>query len=243
MILRRLGGSRFSEVLPAWNGCAVVIIGGGPSLALEQVALVKQAHDDGRVRCIAVNDAYLWAPWADVNYFADASWWVQHNAGVAKPALGLTAHQVRERFAAFRGEKCSIQSQAPNIADDAVHILRNKTHPLHSNGLSLDPTMIVTGRHGGYQACNLAILAGAKTIILLGMDGREAKDGKTHFHGGHRDPTPQDAYSWYRKAWSEGEAEMKAAGVKVLNATPGTAIDTFPKVALADALARSLETA
>jgi hypothetical protein len=242
-ILRRNAHDRFSTVEREWEGDTVVLIGGGPSLTLEQVALVKSEHEAGRVRCIAVNDAYLWAPWADVNYFADASWWKMHTVGTPKPMLKLSAEQVRERFAAFAGMKCSIQSQAANIMDDAVHILRNKSYPKHSDGLSLDPTMLVTGRHGGYQSLNLAVLAGAKTIILIGYDAK-AKDGRTHWSGGHAGSHSGEA-EWlaYRKSFSEGQNAIRAAGVRVINASPGSSIDTFQKMTLEDALARCLETA
>ncbi len=233
MILRRLSDSRYSIVEREWEGATVVLIGGGPSLTRLHVKHVEQAH--GPVKCIAVNDAYLWAPWADVLYAADASWWNSHIAGIEKFALKLSAEQVRQKMLDFAGQKCSIQCQEMNIKDDAIHILKNKNFPIHGNGLSLDPTMLVTGRNSGYQAANLAILAGAKTIILLGFDGQTSKDGKSHWHGGHKNPTPQEAYNAYKQAWSAGEREIKAAGVRMINASPGSAIG-FEKMDIAEAL-------
>lgn len=235
-ILRRLPAERFSEVLPAWQGATVVLVGGGPSLTLAQVALVAEAHAAGAVRVIAVNDVYLWIPWAEVLYGADSHWWGWQIEGVAKPVLGLSAAQVRERFRAFAGQKCTIQNSGENVADDAVHMLRNLKHPLHSQGLSLDPRYLATGRNSGYQALNLAVLAGAKTIVLLGFDGRPAVDGKTHWSGGHPRPTPAAAYEEYRRAFSAGESAIAAAGVRVINASPGSAIDSFPKMELEQAL-------
>lgn len=232
---------RFSTVTPGWAGKTAVLIGGGPSLTLEQVALVHRAREADRVRVVAVNDAYLWAKFADVLYVADSSWWIDHARGTPKPMLKLTAGQVRERFEAFQGERCSIQSSGANIEDAAVHMLRNAHRdsngsPIHGHGLSLDPGALVTGRNSGWQALNLAILAGAKTVILLGIDGQPAPDGRTHWSGGHPEPTPQAAYEEYRRAWSAGEAAIKAAGVRVINASPGSAIG-FEKMAIEDALA------
>lgn len=241
MILRRLPDSRFSIVAPEWEDRTVVLIGGGPSLTLEQMAPVQAAHEAGHVHVVAINDAYLWAPWADINYFADASWWQQHTDGVAKPMLKLSAGQVRERFAAFPGQKCSIENQVGNIADDAVHILRNARldtngRGIHGYGLSLDPGALVTGKNGGFQSLNLVVLAGAKTVILLGFDGQAAKDGRTHWSGGHSTPTPEVVYADYRQAMSSAEHDLKAAGVRVFNCSPGSAIDTFPKVPLSEVL-------
>lgn len=236
VILRRLEGSRFSEVLPGWAGRTVVILGGGPSLTLEQVEIACGARQEGGCSVVAVNDAYLVAPWADALYAADSHWWRDHAAGIAKPAISLTAEQVHERFNAFAGVRCSIQNSGANITDERVHIVRNLTHPRHGNALSDDPQYLATGRNSCYQALNLAILAGAKTVILLGCDGRPAADGRTHFSGGHRRPTPEAAYAEYRRAWSEAVPAIKAAGVRVLNCSPNSAVDAFPKMALEDAL-------
>jgi len=238
VILRRLPDSRFSEVVPEWKGRVAVVIGGGPSLTMIHVEQVRAAG----VRCIAVNDAYLWAPWADVSYFADASWWAAHTAGTPKPMLKLSAANVRARFAAFAGQKCSIQSQQPNITDDAVHILRNaRTDPngrgIHANGLSLDPGALLTGSNGGWQATNVAALAGANPIILLGMDGQPSQDGRTHWSGGHgNEHTPSEAYPAYRCSFSVGADALKAAGIRVVNCSPGSAIDAFEKLPLEEAL-------
>lgn len=196
-----------------------MLLGGGPSLTLEQVAKVRVAH---HARCIAINNSYLLANWADICYFADSTWWLTHRA--------------RQEFIDFAGQKCSIQDSMAKIEDDNVHILKNRDYPSHGSGLSLDPEAIVTGRNSAYQALNLAVLAGAKTIILLGVDGRPAKDGRSHWHEGHPRPTPQAAYEEYRRAFSAAENEITAAGVRVINASPGSAVDSFEKMELTQAL-------
>lgn len=239
MILRRLPDSRFSEVVREWEGDTAVILGGGPSLSLDQLALVYAAHIAGKVRCIAVNDAYLWAPWADVLYAGDAHWHEWHRQGTPKAHIGMSAAEVRKRFAEFRGPKCSIEAQAANIKDDATHILRNAHGKFHGLGLSADQGSLVTGRNSGFQALQLAILAGAKKIILLGFDGRPTNTGQTHWSGGHPSPTPDDAYMHYRKSFTEAAEAIKKAGVRVINASPDSAIDSFEKADIADCLERN----
>lgn len=228
MILRRIEG-RYSEVLPNWKGELAVIIGGGQSLTLEQVAQVKGAHDAQQARCVAVNDAYLWAPWADVQYAADPHWHRWHTEGIDKPRLGLSATDVRARWAAFAGQKCSIESGGSGKIPDNVHLLRNRDYPNHGLGLSTDQRALVTGRNGGFQALNLCALAGAARILLLGFDGKPG----VHWHGGHPITTPQDAYPEYRKAMSAAEDALIRMGVEVVNVTPGSAIDSFRKSTLA----------
>jgi hypothetical protein len=230
MILSRIEGSRFSEVAPLWKGEAVVILGGGPSLTPEQVALVRHVRDaSGTLRVIAVNDAYLLAPWADVQYAADAHWHRWHSQGIERP--GLTAAEVAERWAGFAGQKCSIDS-GDAIADPAVHILKIAGQM----GLSLDPRALMTGRNSGFQALNLAVLAGATRVILLGFDGKPSDDGRGHWFGEHPYPTRAAAYPLYRQAMSAAENSLIAAGVTVLNCSPGSVIDSFPKTLLEEAL-------
>jgi len=236
LILRKIEGERFSEVLPLWSGKTVVIIAGGASLTRRQVHFVRNAHATGLVECIAVNAAYLWVDFASVLYFADSHFFRWHNEGIPILGLSLNAVDVRERFASFAGQKCSIQSSGGNITDEAVHMMRNRDFPGHGEGLSLDPRYLVTGRNSGFQALNLAVLAGSKRIILVGFDGRPGIDGRDHFHGGHPRPTPEAAYPLYRSAMVAASAALRNAGVEVLNCTPGSAIDCFPRVDLEDSL-------
>lgn len=233
MILRKLNSSRFSEVLPLWIGTTVVVIGGGPSLTVEQVEHVRVAHFNGRVHCIAVNDAYLLAPWADVQYAADAAWHRWHSDGVERP--GLTASEVRDRWHGFKGQKCSIENAYGDTVDyEDVHMLRNKNYPYHGWGISQDPKALVTGRNSGFQALNLATLSGSRRVLLLGFDGKEGE--KSHWFGQHPKSTPVSAYEQYRQAMSLAERELQDIGAEVLNCSPDSAINTFRKVNLEEAL-------
>lgn len=231
-------------MLPAWQGLTAALIAGGPSLTPSDVEIVHQARLEGRLRAIAVNDAYLLAPWADAHYAADAKWHAWHTTGIQKPALKLSADQVAARWAEFAGQRCSVEwgmdypTPVPNavVADLRVHLLRNLHGPYHGEGLSKDPEAIVSGRNSGFQALNLAVLAGAKRIILLGYDGAPGSDGRTHWHGGHPSPSA-GIYEHIRRSFSVVESELEAAGVTVLNCSPGSAINAFPKASLAEVLA------
>lgn len=237
MILKRNVDDRYSTILRRWEGSTAILIGGGPSLTKAQIAMVSEAQIVKDYHVIAVNDAYLWAPHADVLYAADYRWWGWHAAGIAKPALGLTAGQVRERFEAFVGERCSIRHGDSVLHDELVHVLKNLTHPDHGDGLSRDQGAISTGRNSIFQALNIAVLAGVRRALLLGVDGKEAADGRTHFHGGHPAPTPYSLFfEAMRKSFAASEASIKESGVEVLNCSPGSAIDAFPKVSLEEAL-------
>lgn len=238
MILRRLPESRFSEVMPEWRGMTVAVLAGGPSLTREQIAVVAQARAADRVRVIAVNDAYLLAPWADVHYAADSHWHRWQTEGIPKPTLDLTAEDVRKRWAAFRGQKCTIQNSGANVTDPAVHRLRNRDFPRHGSGLSLDPQALATGSNSGFQAMNVATLAGAATLLLLGFDAREPAPGAPAHGlcGDHPRPTPIDVYPGYRASMAAAAAPLAAAGVRVLNCSKESAITAFPKIDVEEAL-------
>lgn len=239
MILERLRGERFSRVLPLWKGLTVALLGGGPSLTLEQFELAGEARHADRIRAIAVNDAYLLAPWADVHYAADAKWHRWHAEGIAKPLLHLSAAEVYGRWKAFPGQKCTIENAGGHVVGEDVHVLRNRdieTGP-HA-GLSSDRGALATGRHGGFQALNLAILAGASKILLLGYDAKRGPDGATHFHGSHPITAPAEAaFAEFRRSFSAAQRDIEAAGVQVLNCSPNSSIETFPKMELQEALA------
>ena len=218
--------NRFSYVAPDWAGQRVVIIGGGPSLTQAQIDLARSSG----ARIIAINDAYLLAPDADICYFADSQWWLWHSKGVARP--GLNAADVAARFAAFRGQKCSIQNTGMNVEDPNVHLMRNAG----MNGVLNDPSALRDGRHGGVHAVNIAALSGSRRHILIGFDAREPQGKPSHWFGDHQRPTPTVAYQMYRQAFTAIENPLRAIGVRVINATPGSAIESFPKLPLEEAL-------
>jgi hypothetical protein len=238
MILERIPGARLSRVLPSWKDATVVILGGGPSLTPEQFEQARAAREADSVRVICINDSYLAAPWADVCYAADAKWFTWMQRGIEKPRLGLSATQVRERWADFSGQKCGIEDAGQYLPDD-VHVLRNSRL---TGALSLDPGALSTGRengyhgHSGFQALNLATLAGASTILLLGFDGGPSANGATHFHGEHPIPTGPDVWPFIVRSFSCIENQLEAIGVRVINCSMDSAIGSFEKVPLADAL-------
>jgi hypothetical protein len=210
-VIRRLEDG-YSEVLRAWEGETVAIFATGPSLTQEDVDRCRG------FKTIAVNDAYRLAPWADVLYFADYQWW--------------NWHKDREGFRSFPGVKVTIE-QSAGLApfDETMHALRNLNNVGGRDGLSLDPRGIKTGKNSGYQALNLAVLLGAKRIYLLGFD-MKFKAGKAHFFGAHPAPNFESEFREFAKRFSTLENPLKEIGVEVLNATPGSLIEAFPKVSL-----------
>lgn len=196
-----------------WPGETVVLIGGGPSLTVADVEAVERMHSRGLVRAIAINNAYLIAPWADVLYAADAKWWGWH--------VGVPS---------FTGPKYALDISAPIPYPD-VQLLQNTGFV----GLELEPTGLRAGYNSGYQAINLAVHFGAKRILLLGYDMRPAQDGRTHWHGDHPDHQPSP-YAQMISAFGTLLDPLKELGVSVINCSRRTALTCFPCATIEDAL-------
>lgn len=199
-----------NPIVPRSFPCeTVVILAGGPSLTKAQVDAVR-----GRARVIAVKDAVQLAPWADVLYACDAKWWRHYGDTVG-----------------FAGPKYALEAAAAKWAT----VLRNAGEL----GLELDPTGLRTGRCSGYQAINLAVHLGAARIILLGYDAKPSADGRRNWFG-ERPRSYWLALPAYDQrilqCWPTIVQPLAALGVDVLNATPGSALDIFPRVSLDDAL-------
>ena len=226
MLLERPAGQSISRVTAAWVGKVVVCVATGPSLTREQLEAVRSSGHP----VIAVNDAYLLCDFAGVVYFADVKWSRWQREGKDKPELGLSAADVRQRWKDFKGQKCTIAVGHKPTEEPGAHVLRNA----RANGLSQDPSAICTGSHSGYQALNLAVLAKPAKVVLLGYDC-QAVAGRDHFFGTHPDKS-KPPYRSIRQCYRQAADVCKRLGVKVVNATPGSAIDAFPKVELAASL-------
>jgi hypothetical protein len=211
-----------ARVQPIWAGKKVVVIATGPSLTREQIALIPEG-----VPRIAVNDAYHWAPNADLVYFADKKWHDWQVKGIPKPGLGLAKEEVQAAWRAFPGQRCSVDvGNGTPIYPAGIFMLRNA----RQRGISSDPEAICTGSNSGYQAINIAILAGAKRVVLIGFDCRDV-GAKSHFFGDHEDKT-KPPYATVTDSFKSMAGAAENLGIEILNATPGTALDCFEKVEL-----------
>lgn len=186
--------------------------------------------------CIAVNDAYLFAPWANALLFGDIRWWEWHRKGVARP--GRTAEEVRQRFEAFPGYRIKVEQPGTPQAlldDERYYLLQNWT--MYSDGiLSERPDSVCAGMASGYAAMNVAYLAGAARILLLGFDG-ETGDKAPHWFGDH----PETTHPGWLKAlpWQFQRigVALEKRGVQVINCSKDSAFKDFTNMPLREALA------
>jgi hypothetical protein len=149
--------------------------------------------------CIAVNNAYLDAPWARALVANDATWWRNHP-------------QART----FAGEKW--------CGDQTVKYVQWM------------PPKGVCGTHSnsGLRALDLAIRHyGATRVLLLGVDLCG-----THYHGDHPLPMQNpdaDRFALFRRQF-ETYARGLPDSITVLNCSPVSTLECFPKCSLDQAL-------
>lgn len=185
-----------------WNppkmfaGEVVCIIGGGPSLKTFDISITKGQ------RCIAVNNSYKIAPWADILHFADAEWWRWHQERVTDK---------------FKGIVTTATSDVQTVnAPFVKRFWRNR------NEFSMDPTRL-HGWDGGTQAVNMAFHLGAAKIVLFGIDMQPAPDGSTQWHNEHRRETRVQNYrTKFAPCLAESIRVLAGLGIPVVRATePG----------------------
>jgi hypothetical protein len=155
----------------------------------------------------AVNDGYILEPDADVLYAADSRWWHWHAAAVA---------------ATFKGRKfCPEEATCRRFGLEHITVERR-------GGLSTTPGVIragVTAGNSGAQAINLAVLMGARRIVLVGMDM-----GGSHFFGEHpKDIRSSTDFKAMVRTMSELASDLYRYGIEVVNTSDCSNIGYWPK--------------
>lgn len=190
-----------------WPGSTIVILGGGPSLTEADVRYVGERPH--LARTIAIKEAYLLAPWADVLYACDHSWWRYYDGAPTYAGLKYTLE------APYSGVV-----QLQNTGD---------------SGLELEPTGLRTGHNSGYQAINLAVHLGATRVLLVGYDCWAGSDGRQTWYTAKR-PHLTSPYPVFLQSFSTIVEPLKAAGIEVINCSRWTLLRAFPQQQLEDVL-------
>jgi hypothetical protein len=200
---------KYSTVPKLFPQETIYIIGGGPSLKnFNFKTLIGK-------KTIAINKAIIYHPTADILYWTDGRFYTWFKNEVDN----------------FKGLKFALKPGSQYTHD--IKILRKgKAH-----GIEEDPEILAHGFNSGYAAINLAYHLGAERIILLGFD--MFNDGtQTHFHDGY--PTRAAGDKMYQDKFLPGfkqlYSEIRNKGIEILNASPHSKLNVFPKITLEQAL-------
>lgn len=95
-----------------------------------------------------------------------------------------------------------------------------------------------SGGNSGFQALNLAVQFGAARVLLIGLD--MTLSGGVHWYGPNtwknaNNPNDSNFGRWI-EAFENAAPALKALGVDVINCSPVSAIKSFPRKSLEDAL-------
>jgi hypothetical protein len=205
-----------------WRGSTCVILGGGPSLATVNLALIKQR------RVIAVNNAYgdpvkdasgktinyVPRPWVEACWFGDSRWFPWHRQWLKKYP-GILA--------------CCCPSLVQNR--DGIKVLRKSRS---RQGIEEKPGQVSWNGNSGASAINFAYHLGVKRILLLGFDMQRVGD-QANWHDDHP-ALKKNPYAYFLKAFGSVAKDAKRLGLEIVNCSPDSALEVFEKVSLEEAL-------
>lgn len=107
------------------------------------------------------------------------------------------------------------------------------------NSMSWDGVRLGSGGNSGFQAVNLAVMTGARRVVLLGFD--MGFDGAKHWHSDHEGAglsNPDQRFlAQSARILDRAAADIAARGIEVVNASRQTALRAFRRAPLKEALA------
>lgn len=218
-------GREFTNPGTPWAGRTVFCLASGPSLGVMSDAEWEQivaAQKHGAV-VLAVNSSVKTARAngcePDALIFTDTNWFEDNEALVR----------------GFPGRVFTLSRFAKAAAADKLERIDNITRP----DFSVGDGILRDGRSTGHRAVALAVLCGARRVVMLGYDMRvDPESNRSHCHDDYQHTEQPWAYAqefvpafrgWHRSALD--------VGCEIVNATPGSALAEFPMVELAEVLA------
>lgn len=224
-ILRMMARSRrmLHSELPAdafANAPRVWIVAGGPSLRDFDFEQLRGEVVIGANRAFERPHVGMFASQDDRFYK-----WVNE---------GALGDDTKAAWIAFPGYKVYV------LKEDASTPFPELIHTVYrtSNRHAFPPS--ITGGFGatnnsGYAALMLAWALGAREIRLLGFD-MQGRDGKQEWnHDGYPLVQAENVYQTFVEYFRRAAPALAAAGVTVINHSPDSALDCFPKATLEDA--------
>jgi hypothetical protein len=219
-----------------WDGADVWIIGGGPSITKQfeipdnvVKAVVSGSsppntyspymlylHDK---HVIGINVAYLLGDWIDLVFFGDNGFFNNH----------------KSRLINFPNLKVSCIPEALEY-NWLKHLSRE---PKKSKGISSNNECVCWNSNSGASAISIAVHAGAKRIYLLGFDMKLNEISQQHWHdlygrGIINDPKKINKLPFTRHLFGFPliAQDAKKLGVEIINVSPDSAINCFPKISM-----------
>ena len=227
-----------------WDGGECWIIGGGPSLTeefgipKELVTEVKKGeqppssyspymealHDK---HLIGINAAFRLGNWIEFIFFGDGGFYLKNRKSLLKhPGLKVS---------------CSPKIDTVRFKSAGVKYLQRDHN--RAKGISKNLHKVSWNNNSGGAAISFAVHLGVSRIILLGFDMCNAGDHSQHWHNLYGRSSGQPPKKPHRLPFHRHllgfpfiAEDAKKMGIEIINASPNSAIEEFPKVKVKELL-------
>ncbi len=194
-----------------WKGRDVFVIGGGPSLTESDV---KCLRDQTVLGC---NEAFTFGARLVPNlFFSDSRWYFRRLEDL-------------KCYSEWGGEMFTHEEPLRLSGHTWINVLRRV------EGLSKDA--ILFGGNSGTGAVNLALMLGATNVYLLGFDCKQGENKQNNWHNnyaGFNRATYTPPFYNFIRGMEQVAKQLPSVfpGCNVINLTPDSALNMFPKQTL-----------
>lgn len=199
-----------------WYRDTAVVVGNGPSMLSFPVETLARP----RVRTLVANGGYCVVPHADVLMCTDKRWLASHPdlSGYLGPMVVVTRPE-------------AVLKRDPRM----VFVHRKFIGDATSDPFARRDTL-AEGWNSTSTNISLAIIRGARRIVLLGVDLAPAPDGRRRTYDDSRDNAKVAALRYGRqvKHLTLQSEWVKRKGVQVLNCSPLSELRCYPYVNWSD---------
>lgn len=211
----------FWEPQRMWKGASVAIIGGGPSLTIDQIAHVRAAG----FRTIGVNDAYQFGVMIDICFWGDRLWYF------GNVETGHPGHREQvQKWPGLKVTSCMDCVDEPNV----FTLIRETSPGLHP------PPRIKWYANSGWTALGLAVMLGAKRVVLLGFDGCRV-NGSLNWHQDNVSAVEDSVFLYHHASGRQCAEDIRSwpdtNNLTIWNCTPETTYNAFPSAPLKEVVA------
>ena len=190
-----------------WPGETAYLVASGPSSESLDLDCLR-----GR-RVVAVSHGLFMAPWAPTLIAGGRAFWQRHDL---REVFGGTLAVITDDYRPWGW----LRREDPRM----VYMRRGARE-----GLSDDPAVLAGSESSVMLAINYVVHRGVRRIVLLGCDGKPNASGKRR--AGRPESDTRDAAARYQtqeRAMATQIEPLAAAGVTIVNCSPGTALECYP---------------
>lgn len=162
--------------------------------------------------------AFQLGDWVDFCFFGDDGWFRDHRDALCQ-------------FTGMRISCAPMFGKTTYHADNGERVKYLIQDPKKSHGISDVPYTVCWNANSGAAAISLAAHLGAKKIVLVGFDMQLDSNGNSHWHKEYQlHPNRRPVFPRHLRGFPIIAKDAERMGIVILNASPDSAITSFPKM-------------